>query len=92
MCGRISQVTRYVTDAGRGISSIASSSGQTGATLMQAQSKGHDAITKMYDTYASTETQNRSQIMSMLSFLIGIIQSAGDSQNQTLGSIGQGMA
>ena len=89
---QVSSISRYITQAGTAAGSMGQSVAQSEATLKQADSKGHDAIKQMYDAYASTETQNRSQIMSMLTALIGLIQSAGDSQNQTLGSIGQGMA
>ena len=89
---QVSSISRYLVQAGDAGGKMGQSVTQSQATLKQADAKGHDAIAKMYDTYASTENQNRSQIMSMLSSLISLIQSAGDSQNQTMGAIGQGMA
>jgi hypothetical protein len=46
----------------------------------------------MYSAMQNMETQNMQKALQLMASVVSLIQSAGDSQNQTLGTIGQGMA
>ena len=77
------------SDIMKAVGSIGNSIGQGTSGIIQSKSKMEDAYAKMEDAMQGMNTQAMQRSISNLQQLNGIIQSMGDSQNQTLGAIGQ---